>query len=108
MLLGSLVGLALVAGVLVSVFGSGATYQYAFTNLSPEDASEAAAALKAAGMTFRSEANGAALAVPASQVHDARLAAAMYFHGIRHILTLNRSDFDRFEGVTVLHPAAVV
>ena len=76
MLLGSLVGLALVAGVLVSVFGSGATYQYAFTNLSPEDASEAAAALKAAGMTFRSEANGAALAVPASQVHDARLLLA--------------------------------
>lgn len=38
------------------------------------------------------------------QVHDARLAAAMYFHGIRHILTLNRSDFDRFEGVTVCIP----
>jgi flagellar M-ring protein FliF len=76
MLLGSIVGLALVAGVLVSVFGSGATYQYAFTNLSPEDSSEAAAALKAAGMSFRSEANGAALAVPASQVHDARLLLA--------------------------------
>ena len=76
MLLGALVGLALVAGVLVSVFGSGATYQYAFTNLSPEDASEAAAVLKAANIPSRSEANGAALAVPASQVHDARLLLA--------------------------------
>jgi|SRR5215469_11568133 len=42
------------------------------------------------------------------QVHDARLAAAMYFHGVRHILTLNRSDFDRFDGLTVLHPTTVV
>jgi flagellar M-ring protein FliF len=58
------------------VFGGGATYQYAFTNLSPEDASEAAAVLKAANIPSRSEANGAALAVPASQVHDARLLLA--------------------------------
>ena len=76
MLLGALVGLALLAGVLVSILGSGATYQYAFTNLSPEDASEAAAVLKAAGIPSRSEANGGALAVPASQVHDARLLLA--------------------------------
>jgi flagellar M-ring protein FliF len=75
-LLGALIGLALVAGVLVSVFGGSATYQYAFTNLSPEDSSEAAAVLKTAGIPSRSEANGAALAVPASQVHDARLLLA--------------------------------
>ena len=30
------------------------------------------------------------------QVHDARLAAAMYAHDIRHILTFNVSDFSRF------------
>jgi len=36
---------------------------------------------------------------------DARLAAAMNVHDVRHILTLNPSDFSRFDGVTVLHPA---
>ena len=39
------------------------------------------------------------------QVHDARLAAAMYTHGISHILTFNASDFSRFGGLTALHPA---
>ena len=38
------------------------------------------------------------------QVHDARLAAAMYVHGVTHILTLNVSDFGRFAGLTALHP----
>ncbi len=42
------------------------------------------------------------------QVHDARLVAAMCVHRVSHILTLNTSDFDRFSGVVVLHPAAVV
>lgn len=32
------------------------------------------------------------------QVHDARLAAAMYVHRVNHILTLNVSDFSRFSG----------
>ena len=41
------------------------------------------------------------------QVHDARLAAAMYVHGITHILTLNVADFSRFDGLTALHPEAV-
>ena len=39
------------------------------------------------------------------QVHDARLVAAMYTHGISHILTLNGSDFSRFSGLTAVHPA---
>src|SRR5512142_87422 len=51
-------------------------YQYAFTNLTPEDSSEAAAALKAAGVPFRLEAGGSALAVPAAKVYDARLLLA--------------------------------
>ncbi|HEX3585696.1 MAG TPA: type II toxin-antitoxin system VapC family toxin [Candidatus Angelobacter sp.] len=38
------------------------------------------------------------------QVHDARLAAAMYVHGVTHILTLNVADFSRFAGLTALHP----
>jgi len=41
------------------------------------------------------------------QVHDARLAAAMYVHGVRHILTLNVTDFSRFDGLTALHPGSV-
>lgn len=76
MLLVGLIAAAVLVIVALSVFRGGATYQYAFTNLSPEDASEAAALLKASGIAFRSEANGAALSVPASQVHDARLMLA--------------------------------
>ena len=41
------------------------------------------------------------------QVHDARLAAAMYVHGLSHILTLNVMDFRRFDGLTALHPDSV-
>ena len=40
------------------------------------------------------------------QVHDARLAAAMYVHHVDHILTLNVVDFSRFTGLTALHPNA--
>ncbi len=38
------------------------------------------------------------------QVHDARLAAAMYVHRVPHILTLNVTDFNRFPGLTPVHP----
>jgi predicted nucleic acid-binding protein len=41
------------------------------------------------------------------QVHDARLAAAMYVHGVSHILTLNPTDFRRFSGLTAVHPSSV-
>ena len=41
------------------------------------------------------------------QVHDARLAATMYVHGVSHILTLNVADFSRFDGLTALHPDSV-
>jgi predicted nucleic acid-binding protein len=41
------------------------------------------------------------------QVHDARLAAAMYAHGLTHILTFNGSDFSRFSGLTAIHPNLV-
>jgi predicted nucleic acid-binding protein len=42
------------------------------------------------------------------QVHDARLAAAMYVHGVDYILTLNVADFSRFTGLNALHPDAVL
>jgi predicted nucleic acid-binding protein len=39
------------------------------------------------------------------QAHDARLAAAMYVHGVSHILSLNVGDFSRYIGITTLHPS---
>jgi flagellar M-ring protein FliF len=76
MLLAGVLSLATVVAVVAVVFGTGASYQYAFTNLGPEDSTDAAAALKAAGISFRTEAGGSALSVPASQVHEARLMLA--------------------------------
>jgi hypothetical protein len=45
--------------------------------------------------------------VSGTQVHDARLAASMYVHGIKHRLTLNITDFNRFTGLTAVHPSTV-
>jgi predicted nucleic acid-binding protein len=41
------------------------------------------------------------------QVYDARLAAAMLMHGIKHIVTLNVADFSRYHGITAVHPDGV-
>jgi len=41
------------------------------------------------------------------QVHDARLAAAMYVHAVNHILTMNVTDFSRFKGLTAVHPDSI-
>jgi len=41
------------------------------------------------------------------QVHDARLAAAMYAHRVNHILTVNVSDFSRYSGLTAVNPASL-
>lgn len=38
------------------------------------------------------------------QVHDARLAASMYVHGVWQLLTINVRDFRRYDGLRVLHP----
>jgi predicted nucleic acid-binding protein len=43
-------------------------------------------------------------AVEGAKVHDARLVAAMKVHGLTHILTLDKGDFHRYEGITVVHP----
>lgn len=37
-------------------------------------------------------------------VHDARLVSMMQNAGVRHILTLNGSDFVRYTGITVVSP----
>lgn len=39
------------------------------------------------------------------QVHDARLAASMYVHGVGQLMTLNVRDFRRFAGLQILHPS---
>ena len=74
-LIGALV--AIVAVVLVvSTMGGNSQYEYAFTNLTTEDSTEAGGILKTANIPFKSEANGSALAVPADKVHEARLLLA--------------------------------
>lgn len=47
-------------------------------------------------------------AVLGKNAYDARLAAAMSVHGLTHLLTFNAPDFQRFTGLTVLTPAAVL
>ena len=41
------------------------------------------------------------------QVHDTRLAASMFVHGIPQLLTINVRDFARFVDLRILHPADV-
>jgi predicted nucleic acid-binding protein len=45
-------------------------------------------------------------AVQGKQVHDARLVALMQAHGITHILTLNKTDFIRYPGITPIDPTS--
>jgi predicted nucleic acid-binding protein len=40
-------------------------------------------------------------------VHDARLAAAMYVHNVKQLLTLNVQDFIRFAGLMPIHPSGI-
>jgi predicted nucleic acid-binding protein len=46
-----------------------------------------------------------ALSIKGVQVHDARLAASMYVHGVGRLLTINVRDFRRFDGLRVFHPS---
>ena len=75
----AIIAVAIVVGLVVTIAqlgNSAGHYEYAFTNLSAEDAAEAASQLKAAKIPFRMEAGGTALSVPATQVYDARLLLA--------------------------------
>ena len=66
--------LAIVAAV--SLLSSAGRWEYVFTKLTPEDSAASADALRAAGIPYRLEAAGDAIAVPASKVHEARLLLA--------------------------------
>jgi flagellar M-ring protein FliF len=70
------VALVVVGAMAVTMLGNAGRYEYAFTNLTTEDSSEAAGLLKASGVPFKLEAGGSALSVPESQVHEARLLLA--------------------------------
>lgn len=45
-----------------------------------------------------------AYAVSGTKVHDARIVAAMIVHGVRHILTLDGRDFDRYADIVTVPP----
>jgi predicted nucleic acid-binding protein len=47
------------------------------------------------------------LAVSGRRAHDARLVAAMQRHGLRKIVTFNKSDFNGFPNVSVFLPNEV-
>lgn len=46
--------------------------------------------------------------IKGKRAHDARLAAAMSAHGVRHLLTFNGGDFAGFPGIVVLPPDDVI
>ena len=46
--------------------------------------------------------------VSGKPAHDAHLVAAMQVHGIKSILTFDRTGFSRYPGIQVVHPADVV
>ena len=50
----------------------------------------------------------AATHVLGKQAHDARLAALMLAHGVTQLLTLNPSDFTRYQGIMPVTPAELV
>jgi predicted nucleic acid-binding protein len=41
-------------------------------------------------------------------LHDARLAAVVFVHGIQNILTFNQADFRRYAGLAPVHPKELV
>ena len=47
-------------------------------------------------------------AIVGKNAHDTRLVAAMTVHGITHLLTFNKQDFQRFTNITVMTPADVM
>src|SRR5262249_2820791 len=48
------------------------------------------------------------LAITGVNVHDARLVAAMRVHGLIDLLTFDRDHVNRYPGITVVDPFAVV
>lgn len=46
-------------------------------------------------------------AVSGVAAHDARIVAAMIARGLTRIITFDPADFDRYPGITVVHPQTV-
>jgi predicted nucleic acid-binding protein len=46
-------------------------------------------------------------AIQGVQAHDARLVAVMKTYGITHLLTFEKGNFTRFQGITVVAPSDV-
>ena len=46
--------------------------------------------------------------VQGKPAHDTRLVAAMERHGVKHLLTFNKSDFARFPSIIALSPDEIV
>ncbi len=46
--------------------------------------------------------------VVGKNAHDTRYVAAMIVHGIAHLLTFNKRDFQRFTNITAMTPAEVM
>ena len=46
--------------------------------------------------------------VSGKNAHDTRIAAAMNVHGITALLTANKNDFKRFQGITAIDPVVVI
>lgn len=42
------------------------------------------------------------------EVYDAKLVAFMKVHGLTHILSLDKKDFTRYEGISVIHPKDIL
>jgi flagellar M-ring protein FliF len=68
--------LSLAAVAALYMFAPSSQYQFVFTNMSASDSAASGEALKAAGIPFRLEAAGDAIAVPSNKVHEARLLLA--------------------------------
>jgi flagellar M-ring protein FliF len=68
--------LAVIVAVAVGSAGKGGDYQYVYSNLTQEDSAEAGNVLKTAGVPYRIEAEGKAIAVPAEKLYDARVMLA--------------------------------
>jgi predicted nucleic acid-binding protein len=45
--------------------------------------------------------------VSGKQAHDARIVAAMYVHGVTHLLTFNTDDFKRYTYMVAVNPAQI-
>jgi flagellar M-ring protein FliF len=67
---------AVAAGVGVALWSQGPTYNLLYGNLAGDDAAQIAQVLGGAGIQYRLESGGAAIAVPAEKVADARLLLA--------------------------------